>query len=451
MAQPEPESRHQLESSESSFQVLAECKEDLINNLNLLQFPELTTNESTETSVVPPADVMQKSEAAPITQSIPQNDLGRLLSQRPALSTSSTSARVPNEAAISDVFSLRKIGAGSCGAIFAPDGTVSVFKLQKNLSGGSKVADLWNDFQMHHRIRKGITSVTEVSANIKIPRLYAWITRTSTEFWEEHEHLFKDAAAQAHVQLPTNLIKAERILPLSRPIRARLIDTFCPAELKESAHRDQSNRDCLIRVYLGRSVTRSSAASRFFSLRNFPMSVDQMLKIGINMQKIASSMAGTLATLHWRAYVDARDVEFVLGSSPTTKTANIDISETSLDGATMDKDVKPGPISIYDWDRREINLWLLDFNLCTSLSLDESGVEMAATAWRDNDPYFPKPLQESSTCKELWSVFVQRYVEIADRILQKDKHHLPRMFIRRIIEIEKERAERHAASQSRDV
>jgi hypothetical protein len=345
---------------------------------------------------------------------------------------------------------LRKIGAGSCGAIFARDGAISVYKLQKNLFGG-KVADLFNDFLLHSIIRRGIMSVPEVCKEIKVPELYAWIPRTKTDFWEENEHFFK-LAADANIQLPCNMLRTERILPLPGPIRASLINNFCPPELRDAACKAITNRDCLIRVYLGRFREQDGRRRRYFSLRNFPMHINQMLEIGANVQEFAVSIAGALAALHWKACVDARDVEFVLGSSPTLTRSIIDISATPLENITPETYVGPSELDVNDWHRREVRLWLLDFNLCSQIPMDEAGVAMAAEAWRLNDPYFPRPFQDSPVCRELWNVFVSRYIDVADLILEKSPHlrELPRKFIKSVMDIEKKRIEQRTEILNRE-
>lgn len=94
-----------------------------------------------------------------------------------------------------------------------------------------------------------------------------------------------------------------------------LIDAFCPVGLVQGIKDSDANRDCLIRVYLGRR--RHGAArdrpSRFqaFSLRNFPLHIDQMERLGISMcdmEIYARSMAGALAMMHWHSNIDGKDV-----------------------------------------------------------------------------------------------------------------------------------------------
>ena len=49
-----------------------------------------------------------------------------------------------------------------------------------------------------------------------------------------------------------------------------------------------------------------------FTLRNYPLTLRQMLELGCPVEEYVKIMADTLAFLHWGANIDAHDVEFVL-------------------------------------------------------------------------------------------------------------------------------------------
>jgi len=72
---------------------------------------------------------------------------------------------------------------------------------------------------------------------------------------------------------------------MPRRTREILIQRYCPESLVEEIKGSDANRDCLIRPYLGRRrrVVVSTRTSRFreFSLRNFPLHLDQMEELGI--------------------------------------------------------------------------------------------------------------------------------------------------------------------------
>lgn len=112
----------------------------------------------------------------------------------------------------------------------------------------------------------------------------------------------------------------ERIPPLPKQVRDSIIDLYCPDSLKASAKVSDPDQDCLVRPYLGRR-RRLVKQSRFqaFSLRNYPLHVDQMEDLELDIRHYARLMAEALADLYWRARVDANAVEFVLAPSPSLR------------------------------------------------------------------------------------------------------------------------------------
>lgn len=124
-----------------------------------------------------------------------------------------------------------------------------------------------------------------------------------------HLHL---CAANGDVQFPACLLVTERIQRLPLAIRDLLVGKYCSGD-KAEAKAYPANKDCLARTYLGSPKSQSS--SGFFWLRNFELHLDQMLELKLDIKDIARRMAMALAAMHWAAKTDARDVEFILGSS----------------------------------------------------------------------------------------------------------------------------------------
>ncbi|KAH6989286.1 hypothetical protein BKA56DRAFT_513458, partial [Ilyonectria sp. MPI-CAGE-AT-0026] len=275
----------------------------------------------------------------------------------------------------------RKIGGGACGAIIAQDGKSMVTKLSKSDS-----EELWNDFVMHRLIAEkfkdcGITQ-------IEIPKCYGFIPKTHQQFWDNNPDLAN--AAKDVCNLPTHALCAERILPLPEPTRTLLIEKFCPSRVKSEAFNSASNKDCLVRVYLGSLNGRS--INRFFNLRNLKLYLNHMIELKMDVAGMASDMAVALATMHWAAKTDARDVEFVLGSSTEPLSAM-----TASEIAALPPNSLVGPQSgnLEDFHHRTTVLWLLDFNQVRRITMDEAGVAMAVEAFLLNDPYYPRPLQQN--------------------------------------------------------
>ena len=90
-------------------------------------------------------------------------------------------------------------------------------------------------------------------------------------------------------------------------------------------------------------------------------------------------MAETLAILYWKARIDANDVEFVLAPPP-----KLNHSKRFEEPLAYDAVIKSHNLG-------EHVLWILDFDCCKPISLDEKGVDQAVTALYKNDPYYPRP------------------------------------------------------------
>jgi hypothetical protein len=116
-----------------------------------------------------------------------------------------------------------------------------------------------------------------------------------------------------------------------------------------------------------------------------------MEELGIpaqDMRGYAEVMAETLAIMHWVMQVDANDVEFVLAPP---------------DGEKGKWDNVLGAHA----------MWMLDFDLCRDLSMDKAGVEQAVVAFWKNDPFYPRPDEESF----LWQAFRETYLSTSQRIV----------------------------------
>ena len=120
-------------------------------------------------------------------------------------------------------------------------------------------------------------------------------------------------------------------------------------------------------------------------------------------------MAEALAVMHWIGEVDGNDIEFVLAPpDPQAK------------GTTI-----PNSLG-------EHSIWMIDFDLCRKITMDEGGIKQAVVAFWRNDPFYPRP--ESS--HDLWKTFCDHYLLVShDCILgqkyedQEERLGLSRLFI----------------------
>lgn len=96
-----------------------------------------------------------------------------------------------------------------------------------------------------------------------------------------------------------------------------------------------------------------------------------------------------------------------------------------------------GPITatqdIVNSKKREVHVWVLDFNQCTKITEDKAGCEKAAKAHWDNDPYYPRPDRTSKEDRALWDTFVEEYIRVGKNVLngkrKNGKSSLPKMYI----------------------
>jgi hypothetical protein len=334
----------------------------------------------------------------------------------------------------------RKIGAGACGSILAQDGKPYVFKLAKS----PDPTELWNDYVQHDTIARAFQrhNLTDVG----ITSCYFFVPRDRRPFWVKQKALLD--VAQDVCNLPTAGLVTERIPPLPYKTRELLIDKYCAPRIQAAARADIANKDCLVRVYLG--STQGKTGQMFFSLRNFKLHLNHMLEIQLNAEDLARRMARALAVMHWGAKTDARDVEFVLGSSTTKTVAQRPIPVHDLEPCTY---TGPPTNKIENFFCRDTELFVLDFNQVRDITMDDEGVAMAVESWQLNDPYYPKPLRQTEAEREIWEAFVDSYLSTSEGVLSNVSEGcgdmvlgLPRKFIMGITKVEEARLETRAGS-----
>ncbi|GME46621.1 exodeoxyribonuclease iii xth [Neofusicoccum parvum] len=181
-----------------------------------------------------------------------------------------------------------------------------------------------------------------------------------------------------------------------------------------------------------------------------------MEELEMDTIELAMFMAGALAALHWQAGIDARDVEFVLGSAPTFPIVE-PLSSEELQKMDPNTSTALRVKRKINFSRRSLHLWVLDFNQCSEITMDNDGIKKAVNAYRVNDPYFPKPSREYERDIDLWNAFAIRYLKVSDRILRHENpkiRNLPKKFIQAVIvdydDKQQQKAAAAAASESYD-
>ncbi|KAF3479531.1 uncharacterized protein GIQ15_06507 [Arthroderma uncinatum] len=289
----------------------------------------------------------------------------------------------------------RRIGAGFCGTVWAlelnhPPAQEYAFKREDGGPGRS----LEKEYEMHKLVLHAMELYEQANISrplhVSIPRCHQFM-KPDDSWWSENLERFPDGYA------PCNTLRSDRIPPVGQQTREILIDKFCPARLVSQIKDSDANRDCLIRPYLGRhryNSKRPKSGFTAFSLRNFPLHLDQMEDLEIPLTDLviySELMAETLAILHWFGMMDANDVEFVL--APPRKNGK-----------------KPAIISNILGDHV---MWILAFDCCNEISFDIEGVEQAVRAFFKNDPFYPRPTSSPG----LWSAFRVKYIQTSSEIL----------------------------------
>ncbi|CAA9960341.1 DUF3669 domain containing protein [Pyrenophora teres f. maculata] len=332
--------------------------------------------------------------------------LQRMLSLRSVISTTSSFAE-RQQGAVGKVTNFREIGKGSIGVIFEHPGTIRCYKLPL-LDDSTKI---WNNYAMHTGVYEGFSEARKyLHVAVRIPEMYWFANEQTSGFWDEN--LNKFPFTTTFPKKSRDALCMERVLPLPRPLRHLLIEKYCMGD-KEEAKSYGPNQDCLVRPILGRR--RFGSGKIGFSLRNFRLHLDQFEELNLNIEEYLYAMADAMATLHCIARVDAMDIEFVIGSTP---------SEMQSGGACLTsadiKKMKPGSstfemVSAKDFTNREICLWALDFDACRSITIDPVGVRAAVKAFMDTEAYCPRPSQNTEDHK-LWRSFGKRYIDTAAKL-----------------------------------
>ena len=344
----------------------------------------------------------------------PREVLSRVLSH--SIISTSPSA-LPNTEEHTASVGYRSIGFGQCGIIFERPGYTFAVKIARPSFENA----LWADFQAHLAVYQAYTNQ---SVEVRIPRIFSYVPKTNDTWWDFNVNLFH--GSHLSFPLPAMALITERILPLPKLARQALIDAYCPASSQLAVASQDTNRDCLARIYLGRRRGANDPPSRNFTLRNFNLCLDQMIELDLPIRNYARAIGQALAIMHWSANVDCYDVEFVLGSeAETAYTQNIcpSVGLSAKELASMPPHSDLESMMRDKPQRRPTRVWVLDFNLC-SIWEEQMGVERPhdliahlVDAFLENDPYYPRPSEASEPEMSLWITFSSSYRDAAASVL----------------------------------
>ncbi|EXJ72175.1 uncharacterized protein A1O5_04679 [Cladophialophora psammophila CBS 110553] len=306
----------------------------------------------------------------------------------------------------------KQVGKGQCGTVWA------LKHLVLKTPNEGMLDQLWNDCCNHRKIEEAFQQAPwEFRSNVNLPRWNSWVQPSERVFWTEFGGLLPEDFQ------PTSGILSTRIHPLPPPLREVLVDLFAPHSVKANKANflaSPENHDCLVRLYLGRRADRSAPAS--FRLRNFDLMVNEMEYLQLDTGIWAGVMAQTLAVLHWRARIDANDVEFVLGRTP-----GLDIAPATPQSETRGwKHSGFNNIFSFEVHQRSMGVWLLDFDQCQTFPESAAGVKQLEKAFYFNHPYYPRPVSKHPNDMALWETFKAAYLQASACLTQTE---MPGLFI----------------------
>ena len=313
-----------------------------------------------------------------------EQSLKRLLSIRSVVSTTSSFAK-RQQAAVGTTSGFREIGTGSISKAFEHPGAVWAYKLPLT----DDVSKLWNNYIMNRRIEHSFEQLGPLAGQVEVPRAVWYAQARTAEFWDANIDRFPFTDVFLHQR--RDILCIDRIFALPKPTRDRLVDLYCHEKGRESAKENAANRDCLVRPLLGRIRQSSASRLNIFSPRDFKLHLDQIKDLGLEAHDLAYAMADALAVLHWHTKIDAMDTEFALGSSPQddqNDRRRIPLQKlmiTNIPTITFEYVTNSNP----NLAKRVTSLWLLDFDACADISMDQAGVNMACKAFAETDASCP--------------------------------------------------------------
>lgn len=184
----------------------------------------------------------------------------------------------------------RRIGQGFCGTVWAAT-TESGHAYAYKREDGGPGRSLHNDYIMHQKV---LESLPLNRSRVGVPGCHHFVYNDDRTWWDKQVLRFpKD------FQIRCNILITDRIPPFPQEVRDTITDLYCPESLRSSIKLSKPDQDCLIRPYLGRR-RRLEKQSRFqaFSLRNYPLHIDQIEESGLDSVLYAKIMAETLAGLY---------------------------------------------------------------------------------------------------------------------------------------------------------
>ncbi|KAH6607377.1 hypothetical protein Trco_003690 [Trichoderma cornu-damae] len=206
----------------------------------------------------------------------------------------------------------------------------------------------------------------------------------------------------------------EYIRPLNKHHAKYLIRRYLARSAQGKAISTCQSKHFLAKVYLGDTKPLTDPWNT--DMQDRPAYLDHLLAERVEVSYLAASMGATLAILHWSCGVDARGVEFVLGSDT--------------------------------WGH--VQFWMIDFADCAAFpKTPEAVLTQLVDAVMANEPFWPRFIKIKAM-RGLWKFFSDAYLQVSDLVMtdamigRNDAvRALPRLFMK---EMEKIRGPGHLLS-----
>ncbi|KAI1354841.1 hypothetical protein F5Y01DRAFT_311215 [Xylaria sp. FL0043] len=348
------------------------------------------SHESVDSDVVRDAHIAQQYLVATELEGLLSTSiLQRSLSTKSVVSTTSSFAtKFHSLRHLADTQNYREIGAGLQGVVYERLGSANVAKKERSTNQGRQLRD---EFGMHQKVSDAFLKYKECSSDVRVPQPFDFIAKESVS----PEFLSRMPEDD---RKPSDIATMERILPLPKVVRKALIKQFYAEEdslsdenLVTQLLNERPNKHCLVRVYLGRR--RVVVPKESFTLRNFPLTLDMMGRLGLDVMEFATMLGSAYAIMHWAANITGDDTEFVLGTSTTSDN---------------------------DLQQRSVHLYLIDFGQCEVVDMkeDQDVIFQAfkgSMVLQQNQIYLPHP-KRTVTLYQAWKA---AYLNTARRVI----HH----------------------------
>ncbi|KAJ0356162.1 hypothetical protein COL154_011096 [Colletotrichum chrysophilum] len=197
---------------------------------------------------------------------------------------------------------LQHIGEGACGSVWCASSKSSPYSADMPLvikrEDMSDVRSITHEAEMHHHILQALANprvaTTLTTFRVNIPLSQGLLHHTNSAAWSQIlPRLLAGYAA-------SNALVSEKIHPFPFRMRKLLLKQLTACENPQKVAQGHMNTHCLIRAYLGKRkynrVEKDAMPAhlkklRPYSLRNFPLCVDQMEDLDLDVEGYAGAYA----------------------------------------------------------------------------------------------------------------------------------------------------------------